>query len=155
MVRIIRIDYNPESESLDIFCSGCLEPYCKGCFNMEAADFSKGDPYTLEHRNKIYKYLDNFKGLIKRILLVGGSWTHQVDYEHVLQDLSLISTYSNVPIYLFAREQLDQIPQPFKDICHYIKTGEYIPELTCDDNISYGIKLATSNQRIYRKVFDY
>ena len=37
----------------------------------------------------------------------------------------------------------------------YIKCGKYIPELTTDDNIQYGVHLATSNQRIYKCGVDY
>ena len=37
-----------------------------------------------------------------------------------------------------------------KKMVDYIKIGAYIPELTTDDNIQFGIKLATSNQKIYR-----
>ena len=42
-----------------------------------------------------------------------------------------------------------------KELCDYIKTGSYIEELKCDDNIQYGIKLATSNQKINKKGIDY
>ena len=41
---------------------------------------------------------------------------------------------------------------PFLD---WVKIGRYIESLTTDNNIQYGIKLATSNQNIYKKGVDY
>ena len=41
---------------------------------------------------------------------------------------------------------------PFLD---WVKIGRYIESLTTDNNIQYGIKLATSNQHIYKKGVDY
>jgi glutaminase len=40
-------------------------------------------------------------------------------------------------------------------MCDYIKTGRYIPELKVNENVHYGINLATSNQKIYKKGIDY
>ena len=42
-----------------------------------------------------------------------------------------------------------------KELCDYIKTGEYDESLKCENNIQYGIKLATSNQKINKKGIDY
>ena len=37
----------------------------------------------------------------------------------------------------------------------YIKYGSYKEELKCDNNIFYGVKLATSNQKMLKKGIDY
>ena len=59
------------------------------------------------------------------------------------------------PIVLFTRYSLDKVPDYIKEHADYIKCGEYIPELTVDNNIQYGITLSTSNQKIYKKGVDY
>lgn len=46
----------------------------------------------------------------------------------------------------------------FKDSLKYLdwlKIGSYKKELSCDDNFCYGVKLATSNQKLYKKGIDY
>ena len=62
-------------------------------------------------------------------------------------------------IWLFAREDLENINPIFKYFCSFIKCGPYIPELKCDDNIykinGIELKLATSNQKIYQRGVDY
>ena len=37
-----------------------------------------------------------------------------------------------------------------KKYCNYIKCGQYIEELSTNENIQYGVKLASSNQNIYQ-----
>ena len=59
------------------------------------------------------------------------------------------------PIWLFTRYEISEIPEFIKKFCTYIKCGKYIPELTTEDSVQYGIKLATSNQKIYKKGIDY
>ena len=70
-------------------------------------------------------------------------------YPEYLDFLIELKKY-NKPIYLFTRHELEDIPKELIENVDYIKTGAYIPELTCDDNIQYDIKLATSNQKIYK-----
>ena len=64
-------------------------------------------------------------------------------------------TKANKPIWLFTRYKIEYIPEDINKYCDYIKCGNYIEELTTGDNIQYGIKLATSNQHIYKKGKDY
>jgi len=70
---------------------------------------------------------------------------------HLLFDLRGL----NKTIWLFTRYELNDIPKFELQLCDYIKCGRYIPELTTEDNIKYGIKLATSNQIIYKRGIDY
>ena len=61
----------------------------------------------------------------------------------------------NKPIWVFTRYDIDKVPKEIKSLCNYIKCGRYKPELKCKNNIHYGIELATSNQKIYKKGVDY
>jgi anaerobic ribonucleoside-triphosphate reductase activating protein len=58
-------------------------------------------------------------------------------------------------LWLFTRYELNEIEPTILNQFDYVKTGKYIKELSVDNNIQYGIKLATSNQKIYKKGIDY
>lgn len=151
-LKIAHIDYNITTRSLDIFtigCNGC----CKGCCNPEIKDFNS-DGMSLEDAVlKIRELYRKFNHLIDRFIIVGGD---PVDGEKItggvsvlLDDLKLLT---DKPIFLFTRYNIEKIPQNLKDKVDYIKIGEYKPELLVDKNMWYGINLATSNQKIYKKV---
>lgn len=152
-MNIAYIDYSPATKSLDIFFTGCKGKHCSGCCNPELIDFSNGTDWK-NWIDKIEKYCHEYNGLIDNIFLLGGSPAHQ-DLNEMYEFLGTIFMLNNQKIWLFAREELNEIPELFKGLCDYIKTGAYIPELTCEDNIQYNIKLATSNQKIYKKDKDY
>lgn len=155
-MNISSIDYSLKSKSLDIFFSGCNPPICSGCCNPELIDFNNGEDWAT-FKIKIDDYIKKYNGLIESIFLVGGSPNHQ-NTEDMTQFLTFMFRYEK-PIWLFAREDLGNIQDYFKSFCSYIKTGAYIPELTCDDNITningIEIKLSTSNQKILTKGEDY
>ena len=153
LINISYIDYSPATKSLDIFFSGCNPPYCSGCYNSELTDFSCGTDWK-NWIDKIEKYCHEYNGLIDNIFLLGGSPAHQ-DLNEMYEFLGTTFMLNNQKIWLFAREELNEIPELFKGLCDYIKCGAYIPELTCEDNIQYNIKLATSNQKIYKKDKEY
>ena len=153
LINISYVDYSPQTKSLDIFFSGCNPPYCNGCCNPELIDFNNGEHWEIIIL-KIYDYINNYKDLIENVFLVGGSPTHQ-NQKEMVNFLEEIFMLCGKNIWLFAREELEDIPKMFKDYCSYIKCGTYIPELLCYNNIQYGINLATSNQNIYKKDKDY
>jgi len=56
----------------------------------------------------------------------------------------------NKKIWLFTRFELNEVPECIKEQCDYIKTGRYNEKLKTNNYIKYGVKLATSNQQIYK-----
>lgn len=156
-MKISYIEYSPASNSLDLFICGCKPPHCTGCYNQELWDFNaNGD--TIE--NAVYDVVNlnhRFDSLIDRILILGGEPldSYELYQEEFIKMLSDIKALVNKPIMLFTRYNLEDVPQNVKDYCDYIKCGRYIPELTTDNNIQEGIKLATSNQMIYKKGLHY
>ncbi len=159
IMKINYIEYSIKTKSLDIFFSGCNPPYCKDCCNPELWDFNNGtywnDPIIFL---KMEEYFLKYNNLIDNVFLVGGSPNHQDTKEMsaFLNGLQVaMGDVYNKPIWLFAKEELDDIHPIFKIYCSYIKCGEYIPELKCEDNIQYSVKLATKNQNIYKKGIDY
>ena len=158
-LQFAHIEYSINTKSIDIFNIGCgngstnpSETACVGCCNPELRDWNlKGyDPdYVLE---KVKSLNGKFDKMIDRILLVGGS---PVDayfrYKDEMTDfLKRLKQITDKPLYLFTRHELDNIPRELLEMVDYVKTGAYIPSLKCDDNIQMVIKLATSNQKIFK-----
>ena len=152
-MNINYIDYSIGTESLDIFFAGCKNK-CDDCCNPELMSFDNGTDY-MEWLPKITDYLENYKGLIKNVFLVGGSPNHQ-DPEALDTFLAgLKLRCQGINIFVFCGEEFVEVQPCFKEYCDYIKCGAYIPSLKCEDNIQYGIKLATSNQKVFKKGIDY
>ena len=156
-MNISYIDYSPATKSLDIFFSGCKGKLCSGCCNPELIDFNNGTDWK-SWVDKIEKYCHEYNGLIENIFLLGGSPNHQ-NLNEMYEFLGTVFMLNNQKIWLFAREDIDNIQPIFKKYCSYIKCGPYIPELKCNNNIykvnGIELKLATSNQKVYEKGKDY
>lgn len=150
-LNINYIDYSIATKSLDIFFAGCFND-CHDCCNPELMDFNNGTDFV-EWLPKIEKYLKDYDSLIENIFLVGGSPNHQdaEQMEIFLEGLKR-RCHESIKIFVFCGEDvLDQVQPVFKKYCDFVKVGAYRPELTCDNNIQYGIKLATENQKILKK----
>ena len=137
-MNILATQYTLSRKSLEIYVAGCKGDarygHCRNCHNPETWCFNQGTDYNLE-LPKIKKKVKDFDEMIKRIEIFGGEpndqdWNELEDFLRELKELN-------------------------KELCDYIKTGSYIEELKSDDNIQYGIKLATSNQKINKKGIDY
>lgn len=144
-MNIAATQFSLNYSSFEIYVSGC-DGTCEGCHNPELWDYSIGDPYETQIE-KIKQKVGEFDSLIKWIWILGG--------EPLLQNtIELSSMLSKLrecqkPIVLFTRFELDQIPKGIVSLCDYIKTGLYIKELEVEDYKVHGIKLATSNQKVY------
>lgn len=153
-MNVLATQYTLEYKSLDIYLAGCCgNPHCEGCHNPESWDFNNGEIYDEEYFKTIKQKVNDFDFMIDNIMIFGGEPNDQKhdDLEKLLSDLKLL----NKKIWLFTRYDLKDIPKFELDYCDYIKTGRYIPKLITDDNVAYGIKLATSNQQIYKRGVDY
>ena len=150
-LQIEYIEYSPLTRSLDIFTIGC-DGSCKGCCNPQIKDWNLKGLNINQTITKIKDLYNQFEILIDKFIIVGGD---PVDGEiktkgQVSELINQIKYFSNKPVYVFTRHDLSEIPDSILYSANYIKTGAYIPELTTDNNIQYGIKLATSNQKIYK-----
>lgn len=145
-MNIVSTQFNLNNKILEIYLSGCYGNCCN-CHNPELKDFSIGD-YYLDELLKIIQKINEFNSLIDNIWILGGEPLDQNHNELIKMLINLKQT--NKKIWLFTRYEIDEISEEIIECCDYIKTGKYIPQLTTDDNIQYGIKLATSNQKIYK-----
>lgn len=148
-MNIAATQYFAEHRALEIYLSGC-DASCRGCHNPELWDFCVGDNW----RNKIDDILDKvrlFDTLIDNIWVLGGEPLLQ-DHNELCAMLEILEN-TGKRIWLFTRFEDYQVPDDVKQYCDYLKCGAYKEELRCDNNIQYGIKLATSNQyiRFYKR----
>jgi anaerobic ribonucleoside-triphosphate reductase activating protein len=149
-LNILATDFTLEHRSLDIYVAGCRgSPHCEQCHNPESWDFNGGIRYDASYFKKIRSKVLNFNSLITNIMIFGGEINDSPENE-VFSFLSDLRTL-NKPIWLFTRFEIDQIPKFELELCDYVKTGRYIPSLACADNVQFGISLASSNQKIFRK----
>ena len=160
-LQFAHIEYSITTRSIDIFSIGCgngitnlNDPEydgCKNCCNLEIRDWSLKGKDALQVISKVVELTTKYDNLIDRIILVGGDpvdayYHYPKEYLEFVQSIKTLDK----PIYLFTRYQVKDIPVKLLKEVDYVKTGPYIPELTCDNNIQNGIKLATSNQKIYK-----
>lgn len=160
-LQFAHIEYSIQTKSIDIFNIGCgngitnlNDPCydgCRDCCNPELRNWNLKGKDALQVISKVVELTTKYNNLIDKIILVGGD---PVDaYKHYPEEyLAFVQHLKTLdkPIYLFTRYELENLPVKLIENVDYVKTGPYIPELTCDDNIQMGIKLATSNQRIYK-----
>jgi len=156
-MNILATQYTLSLKSLDIYISGCSgSPHCEGCHNPESWNFNLGQEYNSEYFEKyIYDKCIEFNYIIKNIMIFGGEPldnSHE-DLKVMLSDIK--TNLPNIPLWLFTRYDINDVPNFIKEYCDYIKCGRYLPEQKTEDNIQYNIKLATSNQKIYKKGKEY
>ena len=152
-MNILSTQYTLSNKALEIYVAGCSgQPHCTNCHNPMSWDFNLGIEWKLMMFG-IYAKCKSFNSLVDNIMIFGGEPLDQNhgELEEMLFDLDSL----NLPIWLFTRYDFEEIPSFIREYCTYIKTGRYIESLRTDDNIQYGIKLATSNQKIYKKGIDY
>jgi anaerobic ribonucleoside-triphosphate reductase activating protein len=152
-LRILATQYTLATKSLEIYTAGCSgNPYhCEGCHNPESWNFDQGDLYNTQYFIKrIRAKVIDFPELVKNIMIFGGE-----PLDSDISELLFECNIFRIPIWLFTHYDLDDVPQYVKNYCTYIKTGRYVKSLVVDDNVQYGIKLASLNQNIYKRGVDY
>lgn len=153
-MKIFATQYSLSTRSFEIFVSGCRKPHCRNCYNPDTWDFNRGELYTPSYFNKkILPKVTEFSNLVHNIFILGGEPLDQepADLNRLLLDLQVLEK----PIWLFTKYDFDQIPRRVLCLVDYVKCGRYIEEFKTDNNVQYGIRLATNNQKIYKKGVDY
>jgi anaerobic ribonucleoside-triphosphate reductase activating protein len=152
-MNILATQYSANLRSLDIYVAGCIgNPHCEGCHNPESWNFNQGTPYTASYFDLLAKKIRGFDRLIRKIMIFGGEPLDQNREEFLNFLVSL--TYFHKEIWLFTRYELSEVPKEIKQYCNYIKCGRY-DETKKQQKVQYGITLATTNQKIYKRGYDY
>jgi len=140
-------------KSFDIYISGCKGPHCVGCHNPESWRFDQGECWNDEYRRSLYSKMCEFSSMIDKIMLFGGEpLDSSIDK---LEDMLILINSLELPVWLFTRYDILEVPKKIKTLCAYIKCGRYDGDRLVDNYIQYGIKLATSNQVIYKNGKDF
>ena len=153
-MNIVGTQYTLSNRAFEIYTAGCKgNPHCTNCHNPKSWDFNQGVLCDLDYLQALRKKILNFDTMIDKIMVFGGEPLDQNPAELRLL-LKLLSQLGK-EVWLFTRYDLEEVPHYVKVTCDYIKCGRYLEELRTDDNTQYGIKLATSNQNIYKKGINY
>lgn len=154
-MRILATQYSLPTKSLEIYVSGCAgKPHCKNCHNPESWDFNAGEEYSIKYfSTRIAPKILEFPDLVKNVYVLGGE---PLDQDHLHLTRLLLDLKSlKVSVWLFTRYDFDQLPKGLLRLVDYVKCGRYEEELKVENNVQYGIRLATSNQIIYKKGVNY
>jgi anaerobic ribonucleoside-triphosphate reductase activating protein len=146
-MNIAATEYSIGTKSFDIYISGC-KGYCKGCCNPELQNPDFGDELSVVFFETLRNKMRIFDSLVDNIFIMGGEPLDQ-EISSLKLFLEKISLY-NKPIWLFTHFSLEEIPEDIKQLCSYIKTGKYDMNNLVDNNIQYGVKLASGNQTIHK-----
>jgi anaerobic ribonucleoside-triphosphate reductase activating protein len=140
-------------KAFEIYISGC-NGTCDGCFNPELKDFQFGKQFNTEVIESLLLKITEFNSIIENIWILGGDPLDQEQFD-LIQLLSILKKNTNKSLWLWTRYDLNNISMNIKQYCDYIKVGAYIPNFSADNNVHYGVKLQTSNQKIFKKGTDY
>ena len=151
-MNILATQYSLQKKALEIYLAGCLgAPHCKNCHNPESWNFNQGTNYLKETNNILQKITD-FNSLIDNIYILGGEPLDQ-PFDKLTNLLTTLKS-KNKDIWLFTRYEIEEIPWYILKLTDYVKCGRYIEEYKSAVN-HYGVELASTNQKIYKKGIDY
>lgn len=154
-MRILATQFTLSMRSFDIYIAGCNPPHCQGCHNPDGWDFNNGDEYNSSYTHRLYDKMQDFYSLIKNIMIFGGEPLDSNINELVDLLTFINSATGGTPSWLFTRYPIEDVPNDIKLICKYIKCGRYEEDKKVVGHKQYGITLATSNQKIYKRGVDY
>jgi len=140
-MNILGTQYSLKHKSLDIYLAGCAGPHCSGCHNPESWDYDNGTDYKLLIPSIIEKVKDN---MVQKVFILGGEPLDQNEDELV----DLLDKISGKEMWLFTRKELVEVPNKIKRFFAYIKSGRYDESLKTTSYYSYGIQLASFNQKV-------
>ena len=153
-MNIVATQYDLKTKTFEIYVAGCKgKPHCPGCHNPSTWDFDVGTSCDNNFFMAITRKLFSFSQIVKNIAILGGE-PNDNNHEELKDLLERLQVF-DLPIWLYTRYSFEEIPEFEKELCSYINCGRYEKDLQTEDNIQYGIKLATSNQKIYKRGVDY
>lgn len=154
-MNLLGTQFNLQNKAYEIYLAGCdRTPHCEGCHNPESWDFNNGEKIDDDKYNSIISEIKKFYNLIENIWILGGEPLDQNVNELLRLVEKIREDVPNIKMWLFTGytmiDLIDKIGTKNKSLFDFIKCGAYIKELTQDNHIEYGVKLATSNQHIYK-----
>jgi anaerobic ribonucleoside-triphosphate reductase activating protein len=147
-MNILSIQHSLKHKALEIYVAGCAgDPHCEGCHNPESWDFNQGKPWR-EVIPEAKLKCQQHPRLIDKVWILGGEPIDQ-DIDELVAMLRCLCYVLQLPVWLFTRYEIQDIPNNVLKFCSYVKCGPYIRTQKTTENIQYGVSLASTNQRIH------
>jgi len=147
-MKLASTQYSLSTMTFEIYVSGCIEHPCVGCYSQELWDDNVGE----ELDDDMYKFLrykiENNLHIIEMIMVCGGEILEKPK-EEIIELLDFLKQYKK-PIILFTRFEKKEVDKEILSKLDYIKCGMFDKTQLTDDNIQFGFKLASANQKIYK-----
>lgn len=153
-MKIAGTQFNVDTSTLEIYLSGCTRG-CVGCHNPELQDFNVGENYIIYMPRLEYQLSSS---LVDNIAIMGGEPLVQgrINLEDFIKRIKYFDKYkSGRHLWLYTGFDFEYIPQWIKSTVDYIKCGAYDENLKSNNYISHGVKLASTNQKVYKRGIDY
>lgn len=147
-IQIAGTEYVVSGMTFEIYTQGCSVE-CPGCQNPETWDWNAGTKFPAEDLKEKFTRFDR---MIKKIWILGGEPLQQ-DLLEVIKMLKFLKQFDK-EVWLFTSKDMYQIYPEIRNLCDYIKTGFYNTSAGPGTE-QYGVKLATANQKIWKKGVDY
>jgi len=147
-MRLVSTQFSLETESFELYIAGCREHPCIGCYSPELWDENVGEELNEEKYKKLGKSILSKLDIIKNIFILGGEPLEKPK-EEVIKLLTFLKQFKK-PLWLFTRFKLKEVDKEILNELDYVKTGRYIKRKKTNKKIRFGIKLASSNQNIYK-----
>lgn len=139
-MNIVSVDYNPETNAVEVYLSGCTRK-CPGCHNSKLFDFTVGTPWK-EHLGLLAS-----NHFVERVMVMGGEPLDQ-DRAELFALLAFLRDHYN-DVWLFTG--YDVVPESIRAVVHYCKVGPYIEGRDTrywNFGDGTGVTLASDNQKI-------
>ena len=99
---------NGNGVTVSVWTQGCPH-HCKGCFNKETWDFSKGKDFNEETLNKIHLLLDDY-GIKRDLSILGGEPLCSQNIDGIIQLCDYIKEHRpNTKIYCWTGYTFEQL----------------------------------------------
>jgi anaerobic ribonucleoside-triphosphate reductase activating protein len=147
MLLLAATQFSLTNSSFELYLAGCKGD-CPGCHNPELKAFT-GEPVTMDTYRQLDRKIQDHRDLIDQVWILGGEPLDS-DHRDLARLLQYIDERFRLPIWLWTRYEIGDVPQAILRYCTMVKTGMYRKDLLTDCNIQAGIKLASSNQKLWR-----
>ena len=154
MFNLAACRYSLRDRAFEIYVSGCVGDggvHCVGCHNPTIWDPYFGKPW-IEFKDSIKEVIEMSGELVQSIRIYGGEPLEKSEAD-LLEFLGFLQGF-DLPLWLFTRFELEEVPEAILERLEYIKCGPY-DETKKGEVKFYGVTLSTLNQKIYHRGDDF
>jgi organic radical activating enzyme len=147
-MNLVTTQFSLSNNSYELYIAGCKDHPCEGCFTPELWKENIGMELDDKKYDELKFKISESIEIIENIYILGGEPLEKPK-EDIIKLIDFLAQFKK-PIWLFTRFELKEIDKEILDKIDYVKTGKYIKSKETNNNIKYGVQLATSNQTIHK-----